>query len=58
VLPDRGFYAQRRDEIRAVAGGAPDRELIEIAANHNVPMTRPADLAMVIVELVRRHSRS
>jgi pimeloyl-ACP methyl ester carboxylesterase len=56
VLPDRGFYAQRRDEVQAVAGDGPDRELIEIAASHNVPMTQPADLAMVIAGLVCRHS--
>lgn len=55
VLPDRGFYAQRRDEVQAVVDAAPGRELIEIAANHNVPMTRPVDLATVIVELVRCH---
>ncbi|SEG84447.1 Pimeloyl-ACP methyl ester carboxylesterase [Thermomonospora echinospora] len=55
LLPDRGFYAQRRDEVQAVVDAAPGRELIEIAANHNVPMTQPADLATVIGELVRRH---
>jgi pimeloyl-ACP methyl ester carboxylesterase len=55
VLPDGGFYAQRRDEVQVVVDAAPGRELIGIAANHNVPMTRPADLATVIVELVRRH---
>lgn len=55
VLPDRGFYARRRDEVQTVVDAAPSRELREITANHNVPMTRPADLAAVIVELVRRH---
>nr|SBO97149.1 FIG01133366: hypothetical protein [Nonomuraea gerenzanensis] len=54
VLPDHGFYAQRRDEVQAVVEAAPGRKLVEIAANHNVPMTQPADLATVIVELVRR----
>ncbi|GAA4069785.1 alpha/beta hydrolase [Actinomadura miaoliensis] len=57
VLPTRGFYAQRRDELQAVVDSAPDRELLDIAANHNVPMTRPAELAAVIVELVRRTSK-
>jgi pimeloyl-ACP methyl ester carboxylesterase len=57
VLPDRGFYAQRRDEVRAVVDADPGRELAEISASHNVPMTRPAELATIIVELVRRHSR-
>ncbi|WP_152990260.1 hypothetical protein [Sphaerimonospora mesophila] len=51
MLPDRGLYAQRRDEVLVVADAAPGRELIEIAANHNVPMTQPA-------EPVRRHRRS
>ncbi|WP_106401477.1 alpha/beta fold hydrolase [Actinocorallia populi] len=54
VLPDRGFYAQRRAEVQALADASPDRELVEVAANHNVPMTRPAETAAVIVELVRR----
>lgn len=54
VLPGRGFYAQRSDEVKTVAGAAPGRELIEIAASHNVPMTQPAELATVIAVLVRR----
>lgn len=54
VLPDRGFYAQRRDEVQVMVDAAPGRELIEIAANHNVPMTQPADLATIIAKLVRR----
>ena len=56
VLPDGGFYANRRDEVQAVVDAAPDRQLVEFAANHNVPMTRPAELAPVILELVRRHT--
>jgi hypothetical protein len=39
-----------------VADAVPRRELIEIAANHNVPMTQPADLAVVIIALVRRYT--
>jgi pimeloyl-ACP methyl ester carboxylesterase len=53
VLAEDGFYASRRDEVRAVVDAAPDRRLIDISSNHNVPMTRPADLAAIILELVR-----
>lgn len=56
VLPDRGFYAERRAEVLAVVRAAPDRQLVDLAANHNVPMTRPAELAEVIVALVHRHT--
>jgi hypothetical protein len=45
VLPDRGFYAQRREEVQAVIDAAPGRLLVEVEANHNVPETQPADLA-------------
>ncbi|RKT86466.1 Pimeloyl-ACP methyl ester carboxylesterase [Saccharopolyspora antimicrobica] len=51
VLPDQGFYAQRRDDVGAVVAAAPDRELIEITGDHNVPMTRPAELAAIIRDL-------
>lgn len=57
VLLDLGFYAQHRDEVRAVVDAAPDRRLVEIAGNHNVPMTQPAGLAAIIVDLVRRLPR-
>jgi len=53
VLADDGFYASRRDEARAVADAAPGRRLVDIDSNHNVPMTRPADLAAIILGLVR-----
>ncbi|MDN3271333.1 alpha/beta hydrolase [Streptomyces sp. MA15] len=53
VLAEDGFYASRRDEVRAVVDAAPDRRLIDISSNHNVPMTRPADLAAIILDLVR-----
>ncbi|GAA2727869.1 alpha/beta hydrolase [Actinocorallia aurantiaca] len=53
VLADDGFYASRRDEARAVADAAPGRRLVDIGSNHNVPMTRPADLAAIILGLVR-----
>ncbi|MDT0268639.1 alpha/beta hydrolase [Streptomyces sp. DSM 44915] len=53
VLAEDGFYASRRDEVRAVVDAAPDRRLIDIGSHHNVPMTRPADLAAIILDLVR-----
>jgi pimeloyl-ACP methyl ester carboxylesterase len=52
VLADGGFYAQRRAEVQAIVDTVPDRRLIDIASNHNVTMTRPAELAAVILELV------
>lgn len=59
VLADDGFYASRRDEVRAVVDAAPGRRLTNIRSNHNVPMTRPANLAAIILELVRdRPARS
>ncbi|WP_272267422.1 alpha/beta fold hydrolase [Rhodococcus sp. Rp3] len=56
VLPDRGFYAQRRDEVQTLVDAAANRELVEISANHNVPMTHPAELAAIVDDVVRRHS--
>ncbi|MGU3584001.1 alpha/beta fold hydrolase [Rhodococcus sp. C26F] len=56
VLPDKGFYAQRRDEGQTLVDAAANRELVEISANHNVPMTQPAELAAIVGEVVRRHS--
>ncbi|MBF4479036.1 Pimeloyl-ACP methyl ester carboxylesterase [Rhodococcus rhodochrous J3] len=56
VLPDTGFYAQRRDEVQTLVDVAANRELVEISANHNVPMTQPAELAAIVGEVVRRHS--
>lgn len=53
VLADAGLYASRRDEVRAIVDAAPGRRLIDITSNHNVPMTRPTDLAAVILDLVR-----
>ena len=52
VLADGGFYAQRRAEVQAIVDTVPDRRLVDIASNHNVTMTRPAELAAVILELV------
>ncbi|MFW6718594.1 hypothetical protein ACHZ98_00155 [Streptomyces sp. MAR4 CNY-716] len=53
VLAEHGFYASRRDEVRAVADAVPGRLLTDISSNHNIPMTRPADLAAIILDLVR-----
>ncbi len=53
VLAEDGFYASRRDEMRAVVDAVPGRRLINISSNHNIPMTRPADLATIILDLVR-----
>jgi hypothetical protein len=52
VLADDGLYTSRRDEVRAIVHAVPGRRLVEISSNYNVPMTRPADLAAVIVDLV------
>lgn len=54
VLPDQGFYAARRAEVQAVVDAGPERRLVDIAAPHNVPMTRPAELAAVVLDLARR----
>ncbi|MGW0607957.1 alpha/beta fold hydrolase [Streptomyces sp. NPDC002640] len=53
VLAEHGFYASRRDDVRAVVDAAPGRRLTDVSSNHNVPMTRPADLAAIIHDLVR-----
>lgn len=53
VLAEHGFHASRRDEVRAVVDAAPGRRLTDISSNHNIPMTRPADLAAIILDLVR-----
>ncbi len=53
VLAEHGLYASRRDEVRGVVDAAPGRRLIDIGSNHNIPMTRPGDLAAIILDLVR-----
>jgi hypothetical protein len=52
VLASDGLYTSRRDEVRAIVRAVPGRRLVEICSNHNVPMTRPADLAAVIADLL------
>ncbi|PWJ07948.1 alpha/beta hydrolase [Streptomyces sp. NWU49] len=56
VLADHGFYASRRDEVRAVVDAAPGRRLVDVASHHNVPMTSPAELAAIILDLVRNRA--
>lgn len=52
VLATDGFYASRQAEVEAVVEARTDRRLIVIDSNHNVPMTRPDELAPVILDLV------
>ncbi|RKS08514.1 pimeloyl-ACP methyl ester carboxylesterase [Nocardiopsis sp. Huas11] len=52
VLPDEGFYAGRRDEVRDVIAARPDRTLVVMRGHHNVTMARPAELARIILDLV------
>ncbi|MEV0363650.1 alpha/beta fold hydrolase [Nocardia fusca] len=54
VLPTDGFYARRAAEVRAVVRAGHGRRLIDIDAGHNLPMTRPAELAAIIVDLVHQ----
>ncbi|MGI5218495.1 alpha/beta fold hydrolase [Nocardia sp. CA-290969] len=54
VLPTDGFYAARYAEVRAVAGAGHGRRLIDIDGGHNLPMTRPAELAALISDLVHQ----
>lgn len=53
VLASRGFYADRRDEVAAIVSARPDRHLVDLDANHNVPATAPAALAGVIERMVK-----
>lgn len=50
VLPDEGFYAARRDEVRALVEDRPERALVEMHTHHNVPMARPQELARIILD--------
>lgn len=54
VLASDGFYAERYAEVQAITDDQPDRALVCIDSNHNVPMTRPADLASAILHLLGR----
>jgi len=39
--------------VDGVLDAVPGRRLTDISSNHNIPMTRPADLAAIILDLVR-----
>ncbi|PWV44674.1 alpha/beta fold hydrolase [Nocardiopsis sp. L17-MgMaSL7] len=54
VLPEEGFYAGRREEVRAVVAARPERTLVEMRGHHNVTMARPEELARIILDLVNR----
>ncbi|MFI9534982.1 alpha/beta fold hydrolase [Nocardia fusca] len=47
-------YARRAAEVRAVVRAGHGRRSIDIDAGHNLPMTRPAELAAIIVDLVHQ----
>jgi pimeloyl-ACP methyl ester carboxylesterase len=51
----RGFYTSKGDALDSVVAAAPDRVRIDVDANHNVPMTRPVELAEIIADVVREH---
>lgn len=57
VLPDQGLYAARRDEVRALVQDRPERRLVDMHTHHNVPMARPAELARIILDLIRTRGR-
>jgi hypothetical protein len=54
----RGFYTSKGDALDSVVAAAPDRVRIDVDANHNVPMTRPAELAEIIADVVASTGRA
>lgn len=52
VLATDGFYAARRPEVEAIVALRPARRLTVVDANHNVPMTRPDQLADIILDVL------
>lgn len=58
VLASRGFYTDKTSELDAIVAAAPNRTRIDIDANHNVPMTQPAQLAKIILQLIRTQATS
>lgn len=56
VHATRGLYADRRGDVEALAGQHPGRRLTVLDASHNVAMTRPAELAEVIADVVTEHA--
>lgn len=56
ALATRGFYVSKGEALNRVVAAAPERVRIDVDANHNVPMTRPTELAEIIAGVVREHS--
>lgn len=54
VVARRGFYAERRAQVQTVVAAGPERVLVHIESNHNVPMTSPDELAGIIVDVLGR----
>jgi hypothetical protein len=52
VMAARGFYAAKSELLDSVVAAAPNRIRVDVDSNHNVPMTRPAELADIISEVV------
>lgn len=50
VLASRGYYAQRREEVRTVAAQAANRWFAEVDAGHNVHMQKPGEVAGLLLE--------
>lgn len=57
VLARRGLYAEKQAALDTVVAASANRKRIDIDANHNVPMTRPLELADIILDVVRDHNR-
>lgn len=53
VLATRGYYASHAKALDSVVAAAPDRARRDVDANHNIPMTRPHELAEIIARVVR-----
>ncbi|HZA16812.1 MAG TPA: alpha/beta hydrolase [Pseudonocardiaceae bacterium] len=57
VLASDGFYAQQHSELDALIEARPQRTLVRVESNHNVPMTRPQQTANAVLRLLRRIAR-
>ena len=57
VLASDGFYAQQHSELDALIEARPQRTLVRVESNHNVPMTRPQQTANAVLRLLRRTAR-
>jgi pimeloyl-ACP methyl ester carboxylesterase len=54
VLASDGFYAQRHSELGALVEAHPERTMVQVKSNHNVPMTHPRETANAVLSLLRR----